>query len=364
MKEKELVTLRKKEMKNGGYSLYLDYAVNGIRYKDYLKMYLIPEVTKLDKIQNEQTLKIAQAAKAKKVIELQSDSVNIKRVRGNDRILYDYIMEHAKECQENSRVSCANNFEKLAKKVDAYQRRVSIRALDKKWVIEFILFLRKTGLSEGTIYLYFSKLNTVLNKAYRAEIIKENPISRMSTGEKPKQPETEREYLTLEEVKKLMDAPCVEQTTKRAFLFACFTGLRLSDVEQLTWENIKPATDGGLQIEKRQKKTKGIVYIPLTDNALQQLPEKGLSDLVFYDIPERSCLGKHLAKWVKAAGIKKHISFHCSRHTYATLLLTFGADLYTVSSLLGHSKIATTQVYAKVVNQKKKQAVSLIPTIS
>lgn len=363
MKAKELVTLRKKEMKNGGYSLYLDFAINGVRYKEYLKMYLIPEKTKLDKIQNEETLKIAQAAKAKKVIELQSDSVNIKRVRGKDMILYDYIMEQAKEYKEGNHIQYGSNLEKLAMKVRTYHRLVSIRTVDKKWLIDFISFLHKTGLSDGTVYLYFSNLNTVFNRAYRAEIINENPITRMSAGEKPKKPDTEREYLTLEEVKRLMGAPCANQTTKRSFLFACFTGLRLSDVEQLKWENIKPATDGGLQIEKRQKKTRGIVYIPLTDNAIQQMPKKGQSDYVFYDMPERSCLGKHLFKWVKAAGIKKHISFHCSRHTYATLLLTFGADLYTVSSLLGHSKIATTQIYAKVVNQKKKEAVNLIPTI-
>ena len=339
--------------------------IDGIRYKDYLRMYIVPERTKLDRKQNEETLKIAQAAKAKKILDIQSGKINIRRrSTAKDMVLYDYITEQAKEYRSRGHREYGNTLEKIARWVQDFHKRTSLRTVDKKWLMDFVAFLKKKGLSDSTIHVYFSNLNTIFNRAYRAEILQENPISRMDKTERPQRPDTTREYLTLEEVQTLMKTPCGNETVKRAFLFACFTGLRLSDVENLTWGNIKPTTDRGWQVEEKQMKTRKIVFIPLSENALEQLPPRGpQNEFVFRGLPSRSETSKNILRWVKKAGIDKHITFHCSRHTNATLLLTFGADLYTVSALLGHTDISTTQIYAKVVNEKKQQAVNLIPKI-
>ena len=365
MKEKELVTLRSKKLATGSKSLFLDYSIDGIRYKEYLKMYLVPERTKMDKWQNAETLKIAQAAKSKKILEIQSGKINIRRIGSKpDVLLKDYIEQQSREYLERGHDSYGAHLTKLAAWVGKYHKRVSLRTADKNWVIGFVDFMKEGGLADSTTHNYFSELNTMFNKAYRAELIAENPITRMETSERPQRPETEREYLTIDEVKKLMDTPCKNEAVKKAFLFACFTGLRLSDIEQMTWSNIKPTSEGGMQVEARQKKTKRIVAIPLSENAIKMLPKRYPNNkYVWIDLPMRQDITYIIRKWVKDAGIEKHITFHCSRHTNATLLLTYGADIYTVMALLGHTDVATTQIYAKVVNSKKIEAVRMIPTI-
>jgi integrase len=111
------------------------------------------------------------------------------------------------------------------------------------------------------------------------------------------------------------------------------------------------------------KKTTTPIYLPLSKQAMKWLPERGDAsgnELVFGDLPNRGRIGVHLGKWAKDAGITKSMSYHTSRHTFATMMLTLGVDLYTVSKLLGHTKVETTQIYAKIINKKKDDAVSLI----
>ena len=114
-----------------------------------------------------------------------------------------------------------------------------------------------------------------------------------------------------------------------------------------------------------QQKTGEPVYVPLSQNAIQWLPEKNKSeaDGKVYSLPHVSTIEKWLSSWAEDAGLKKHITYHVSRHTFATLTLTYGADLYTVSKLLGHSNIQTTQIYAKIVDENKRKAVNLIPKL-
>lgn len=118
-----------------------------------------------------------------------------------------------------------------------------------------------------------------------------------------------------------------------------------------------------MQVEAKQIKTQRIVYIPLSSNALAQLPKRKKGQYKVFDLPNRMAICEYVHKWVKKAGIQKHISFHCARHTYATLLLTYGANIYTVSSLLGHTNVITTQIYAKIIDDNKRKTVDLIPAI-
>ncbi len=194
-------------------------------------------------------------------------------------------------------------------------------------------------------------------------LIDRNPFKLLDAKEKPQKNSAMREFLTIEELRQIMATPCRYEIVKQAFLFSCFTGLRYSDMKALLWSEIHKAADGKtLYIEHTQVKTKKSVTIPLSEEALKWMPKKKAGkEHVFYQLQITSTTVEVLLEeWMKEAGIQKHITYHCSRHTAATLLLTLGADLYTVSKILGHSSIKMTEVYAKIVDKKKVETVNLV----
>jgi integrase len=172
--------------------------------------------------------------------------------------------------------------------------------------------------------------------------------------------ETRREFLTVEELNTLAVTPCEQDTMKRAALFSALTGLRHCDIQKMRWKEIQ--IDGNqARLNFTQQKTKGVEYMPISEQALQLCGELGKPEqLVFEDLPDPSWISKPLERWIKAAGITKKITFHCFRHTFATLQLSNGTDIYTVSKMLGHTNVKTTQIYAKVVDEKKNKAAQAI----
>ena len=152
----------------------------------------------------------------------------------------------------------------------------------------------------------------------------------------------------------LADTPCEKPVVRSAALFSCLTGLRISDIIRLQWENIIKAADGGWCMHIVTKKTRTEAILPLSDEALALCGERSTGQ-VFKGMTQ-ALLPLYLKDWIKSAGITKHITFHCFRHTYATLQLAAGTDLYTISKMLTHSTVATTQVYADVVNDLKRKA--------
>ena len=152
---------------------------------------------------------------------------------------------------------------------------------------------------------------------------------------------------------------------KQAFLFSCLCGLRVSDIRKLKWSDLQKSGER-IRIEIKMQKTKEPLYLPISDEALKWLPQRGEAkdDDFIFPLTHEGTINNILQKWAKAAGVTKHISFHVARHTHATMMLTLGADLYTVSKVLGHKNIATTQIYAKIVDKKKEEAISLIPNLT
>ena len=361
MKSKELVTLRDRKLKNGCLSLFLDYTIDGVRHKELLKMYIVPETSKIAKLQNIETMRAAEAMKARRTIDIQRGWAGLPSYSDKGITLYDYLNERVSYYINSGKVGYSNIVSCLARWIKAWSGRISIRRISKDDIIAFIQFMRDADeLSEGTIYNYYQTLGTQFKAARRDGLILANPFDEIALQDKPHKPEDEREYLTMEELRLLMDTPIADDNVKAMFMFSCFTGLRYSDVASLSWSQIR-RSGSGYQIEVRQIKTKRMIYIPLSQNAVSFLPERG-SGFVF---STRSVgrMERIIDDWVKAAGIDKHITFHCARHTYATLLLTSGVDIYTVSKLLGHTDIKTTQIYAKVIDAKKVEAVNSIPLL-
>ena len=215
--------------------------------------------------------------------------------------------------------------------------------------------------SNFTLHTYYRILNGALNAAVRAEIIKVNPFTKINNSDKIRLPESKRSYMTIEEVRALIAAPMKNEAVKQAYLFSCFCGLRISDIISLKWKDVF-VDRGQYRLAVSMQKTKEPIYLPLSPEALKWMPERGgkSSEDNVFDLPSANTIRMLLKPWAKAAGIDKRFSFHTSRHTFATMMLTLGADLYTTSKLLGHADVKMTQVYAKIINQKKDDAVNLV----
>ena len=212
-------------------------------------------------------------------------------------------------------------------------------------------------LAESTRKRLFAQFGALLGKAVRSGRLSENPIDLMDRADKPKAVPSARTYLTLDEIRLLYGCPSGPERVRNAFLFSCFCGLRWSDVKSLTWEDIR-SEENHLVIAKQMEKTREWVVIPLNKEAASFLPPK--KGTFVFDLPSSTAANADLKRWARAAGIRKKVTFHTARHTFATLLLTLGADLYTTSKLLGHTNITTTQIYAEIVDEKKSRAVRLM----
>jgi integrase len=220
-----------------------------------------------------------------------------------------------------------------------------------------------TKLSQNSAHVYLSKIKAALNQARKDRIIAEN----LTIGiDKIKRKETEREFLHENELNKVSTSHCACPLLKRAFLFSCLTGLRWSDVSKLKWKEIQYSEQEKMwKLNYIQKKTGLRHYHPIQKQVIDLLgtfgdPEKQ----VFQGLQYSAKNNRILIKWFKAAGIHKHLTFHCARHTYAIIMLIATKDLYLVSTLLGHKDIKTTQIYAKIVNETKNVGVDSFPNIS
>ena len=171
--------------------------------------------------------------------------------------------------------------------------------------------------------------------------------------------QSQREFLTPDEVRRLFSTPCEYDVLVNAAATSIFSGLRLSDIITLDWEHVMIDEEGNPYIRKVIQKTGNLETILINRAALKYLGPKRASGLVFKEF-RRSMLIKPLRDWVKAAGIEKNITFYAFRHTCATMLITSGADINTVSRHMTHSSILTTQQYFHLLNSKAREAADLI----
>ena len=250
-----------------------------------------------------------------------------------------------------------------------------VNEIGKDFCIAFVEYLKtgyKTAKGENlkpkTAFNRQCTFVTALNVAVREGIIPTNPMNLLSHHERAKASKGKRDYLTIDEVKRLIATPCKNNTVKNAYLFACNCGLRLGDVRKLKWGDITQ-DNGRWILSVIMNKSEKPIHIPLGVQARRWMPgceDSGKHDagsLVFEHLPGDSHINDILKIWAADAGIAKSVTYHTSRHTFATMLLTLGADLYTVSKLLGHSQIKNTQIYAEIINRRKDEAVNLIDKV-
>lgn len=371
-KRKEPVHLREKPLSSGRTSLYLEINKDGMRRYEFLKLYLTNGKSKADKQADKRIWELAEAIRAKRVVELRNSRYGFTDHDNGKADVFKYLQMMGHKKKDDSSRRYFERCEGLLRKY-ANVERLPFNSLDRVFLEGFLLFLERyrstkigqynrkksKGLAENTQYKYFTILKTVINSAVRSGIMTHNPFDKVDNSLKPKQEGSRREFLSVEELGKLVETNPTDHTRK-TFLFGCFTGLRHADIVTLQWEDIHQ-DENGFVIRKKQTKTENVVEIPMNKAAIQLLPEKKEKGLVFGDKFTQVHRNKIIRRWVKSVGIDKHITFHCSRHTFATLLISKGADLYVVSKLLGHTNIETTQIYAKVVDESRRKAVDLLP---
>lgn len=378
MKERTSITLRQRVLPSGRTTLYLDVICNGRRRSESLKLFLVPEKTRADKQKNRETMKLAEAIRAKRVVEIQNNEFGFQQDYADETNFYDYYMAMCeKRYGEESRGNWGNwrSAIKHLEKYEPHIKTLRFCEMSQKWVEGFRDYLDKEAcawgcdyrdrikdhpLSSNSKHSYFNKLRACLNQAVEDGIISKNPMH----GVEPLRAEDgTRMYLTLDEVRLLAQTECEYSSIKNAFLFSCLTGLRRSDIVKMTWGEVQEQS-GFTRIIFKQKKTKGQEYLDITPQAAELMGERGKpGDLVFGDIHSPSCTNEAIKRWVLRAGIQKEITFHCARHTFAVMMLDLGTDIYTVSKLLGHRELSTTQIYAKVLDKNKQRAVASIPDI-
>lgn len=366
-KSKEPVRIRFKKLANGSVSVYLAINVNGRRTYDYLKLYLVPETDQTAKLQNRQTMEAVYAIKAQRILQITNGAAGIKKDLRNKMRLVDWLKIYQDRQVNKGKRGAKRWVRTMIFVIEGYDggKDATLADIDLQWLTDFMIYLmndyvtyKKTKLTNGTVDNYLRCLKAAFNVAVEEGIMPTNPMLALDRSHL-KGTTYEREFLSVEEVKKLIDTPCRRPDIKGAFLFSCFCGLRISDVRSLQWKHVVTAGEK-MYLKITQFKTRRPLSIPLSRQALRWMPERGGAGEDEYIFPPLSKNMTVLDDWAKEAGINKHVTFHVSRHTFATMELTMGADIYTTSKLLGHTSVATTQIYAKVINSKKEEAVSLL----
>ena len=329
--EGQIVSIRQRKMASGRISLYLAFSVNGKRYYEYPKLYLLPETGKGKQkatIANKETMRLMEALRAKRIVEIAEGRVCLeKKQKKADRLLTEYLSEfkewklYTTNKDEYNRVCDATLKHLIAYKGD----KVLLRKIDVKYCEGFADYLshcvsaRKRPLSKATQTNYYNILAALLDKAQKDDIIAKNPVRQVDHNLRPTPPESQRVYLDIAEVKAL--AQCEEirySIVKYAFLFSCFTGLRISDIRRLTWNDLSSVTDDKgnsvCRLSLRMKKTQRIISFPLSAEARSWLPPRSNKPEVFHNLPSYTTIHYDIHDWTRAAGIKKNVTFHVARH--------------------------------------------------
>lgn len=397
--------LMAQSLSDGRDSLYLEFylgyeivrSASGTEYKkakrstERLGLYLHrPPRTPQEREQNNETLRMAKRIRFERGQELLERAEGYRLKRDKDINFLDWMWAYyeaytkADKRQIKRAYVCFVNYlvdprDELAPQpgwtegecenaAKEKERRVALlklkpQQLTKEMAAGFTEYLQKRFKGEGphTLYARFKK---IVRAAVDADVIYKDPcagvVIKIDSGT------LKKDVLSIEEVKTLIAThyPGENPDIRRAFIFCLYCGLRWCDVKDLTYSNVD-YSNRLLRFE--QSKTKGHssasgVVIPLNDGLLN-LIGKGKRDDLIFPLPSHNMCLKALRHWTKRAGIDKHITWHCARHSFAVNILNNGANIKTVASLLGHSGLKHTEKYTRAVDSLKEAAINSLPEL-
>lgn len=367
--KKNNVTLREKPLANGNISLYLDIYREGVRVKEYLKLYIVdkPRNT-IEREQNKETLRLAEEVRTMRESELNHSAFGLispVKKRVNFLKYFENYIENYTKKDLRMLEACLQRFKDfLVESYPTLSKSIKPEQMDKQMMKSFVEYLQSKSVGEGA-KSYFQRFKKVVKHATDEEVFLRNPCDGVVCRADTKS--LTKDILTIEEIQMLAKTPYQNEEIRRAFLFCLYAGLRFCDVKDLTYTNVDYSAK---RIKFEQSKTKGnssssIVIIPLSNTLLTLIGDKPKNkDVKIFDLPSHTGCLKALRTWVQRAGIDKHITWHCARHSFAVNLLgEYQTDIKTVASLLGHSGLQHTEKYTRAVDSLKEKAVNSLPEL-
>ena len=378
-----------KVLNDGRESLFLDYylgyskevneatgkvVIKKDRKREYLKLYLwqAPR-TPEERQHNKETMELAKGIRYERGQQL-LESIEGYRVKANMEINFldyfqKYIDSYTKKDIKMVQIALQRfkDFLTETPQYTKYSKKIKPEQITKDMILAFTEYLQGRSKGEGAKSIY-QRFKKVVKYAIEHDVMLKNPCNGISI--KVDDQQLTKEILSTEEIQKLMEThyDCENVNIRRAFIFCLFAGLRFCDVKELTYRNVDYSN---MLLRFEQNKTKGHsaasgVSIPLNQGLLMLIgePEEGQTrDSLVFPLPSYEACLKAVKRWVKRAGIDKHISWHCARHSFAVNILNDGANIKTVASLLGHSGLKHTEKYTRAIDSLKQEAINSLPEI-
>ena len=376
-----------KVLSDGRESLFLDFYLgfemavssrSGKEYKrvnsrrEFLKLYLwqAPR-TPLERQQNKETLELAKKIRFEKGQQLLESVEGYRLKKDRDINFLDYFQSYIDSYTKKDirmldvALSRFKDFLKETQEYNKFMKRIKPEQMTRDMVEAYTEYLQTRSVGEGAKSIY-ARFKKVVKYAVEHDVIAKNPCTVIVI--KVDDQQLKKDVLSMDEIQKLIDTHYEHENPniRRAFIFCLYCGLRFCDVKDLTFKNVDYSNK---LLKFEQNKTKGHsassgVVIPLNDGLLKLIGEptdSGNRDEPIFPLPTYEACLKAVSRWVKRAGIDKHISWHCARHSFAVNILNNGANIKTVASLLGHSGLKHTEKYTRAVDSLKKAAIDSLP---
>jgi len=372
------VTLREKSISKGRKSYYLDFyppiphpKTGEPTRREFLGLYIYENPKNpIDKQHNKETENLAKQIRQKRENFLNKPEIYMDYEKNQLRIKElgaQNFVEYFRKLTQKKGSTNHDSWHSTLKYLEAFTKgKLKFSDINETFCNDFKDYLlntksnksSKSKLSQNSAASYFNKVKAALKQAFKDDILQTDINAKISSI---KVTETRREHLSIEELNILIKTPCNNELLKRAALFSALTGLRFSDIKKMVWGELEYIEGQGYFLNFKQQKTQGVEVMPISMDAYNLMGETGEpTQTVFEGLEYSAYHNKHLFQWIGAAGITKNITFHCFRHTFATLQLFNGTDIYTVSKMLGHKDLKTTQIYAKIVDASKREAADKI----
>lgn len=374
------ISLSQRKLKDGRISLSIEFYRGSeitddgkrkhLRNFENLDTYLIvdPKTAK-EKKENKEALEFAENVISIRKAEYAQGRFELKNTAKAKRVFLNFFADLAEEKRtldsSNNYGNWFSTYQHLKKVVP---KNLTFEEIDEYFIKKVRKYFEKDAISKSDLplsqnskYSYFNKFKAALRNAFDNGYLTINYASKIKSFE---QAESQREYLIFDELQRLAKAECKYPVLKKAFLFSCLSGLRWSDINTLIWKEVRDEGDIS-RVNFRQEKTEGVEYLYISKQARELLGERqDPQERVFKGLKYGMTYNTEIIRWCNRAAVPKHITFHSARHTNAVLLLENGADIYTVSKRLGHRELRTTQIYAKIVDSKMKEAAEIIPELN
>ena len=372
--------LMQKRLSDGNYSLYLDYYMGRMnitdpntgetkskvqRKREFLKLTILASPrTPLERQQNKETYELARKIRFEREQELKEGKLGY-RLKAKSINFFDFIKvyydEYTKGDKRMIKAAQKRFTDFIALEYPLFKDNISPEKITPDMMEHFVEYLQSISKGEGAL-THWKRWKKIVKAAVKKDILRKNPCEDIIY--KADEEALKKDILSVEEMEQLISTTYQGQNphTRRAFIFTLYTGIRFCDIKDLTFSNVDYSNK---TITTQGHSSKSWVTIPLNNGLLSLIGQPDTSDPAekIFKLPSQEMCLKALRHWTAKAGITKHITWHCGRHSFAVNILNNGANIKTVASLLGHSGLQHTEKYTRAVDSLKEAAINSLPEL-